>query len=305
MSFLNKEFFFVRFPMHLPILYFLSLIIFPQHETFILISAILILAEPHFGATWLIFLNKANYHYINENRLKLIYGTLFVFIFSLTGFFYFKYTFLLIFFAANLFHVARQSIGVIKLYNQSNTLNEMIYINYFFAITYFFIGLTRFYIPLISDTNLIYINILIIFLFIVAIFYLKIKKTNLKDLLTFITGIIIFYPICFVGKPVHAIIMGVTMHYSQYLYFTYLINKGRNLNESNKSSVNSYFFFFLISYGFLMTSLTFIGKYDSDILKNLIIIPIIGQMVHFYIDSFIWRFSEKHNRDVSLKYIKT
>jgi hypothetical protein len=54
-----------------------------------------------------------------------------------------------------------------------------------------------------------------------------------------------------------------------------------------------------------MTSLTFIGKYDSDILKNLIIIPIIGQMVHFYIDSFIWRFSEKHNRDVSLKYIKT
>ena len=286
-------------------MYFLSLVIFPQYETFILIFTILLLAEPHFGATWSIFVNKVNYNYINKNRLKLIYGTLFVSIFSLLGFFYFQYTFLLIFFAANIFHVTRQSIGVIKLYNQSNTLKEIIYINYFFAITYFFIGLTRFYIPLISETHLIYLNILIILLFLISIFYLKIKKTNLKDLLTFITGIIIFYPICFVEKPVHAIIMGVTMHYSQYLYFTYLINKGRNFNESKKIFVNSYFLIFLILYGLLMTSLTYIGKYDFNILKNLIIIPIIGQMVHFYMDSFIWKFSEKHNRDVTLKYIKT
>lgn len=305
MNSLNKDFFFVRFPIHLPILYFLSLVIFPQYENFILIFTILLLAEPHFGATWPIFVNKVNYNYINKNRLKLIYGTLFVSIFSLLGFFYFQYTFLLIFFAANLFHVTRQSIGVIKLYNQSNTLMEMIYINYFFAITYFFIGLTRFYIPLISDTHLIYLNILIILLFVISIFYLKIKKTNLKDLLTFITGIIIFYPICFVEKPVHAIVMGVTMHYSQYLYFTYLINKGRNFKESKNFFVNSYFLIFLILYGLLMTSLTYIGKYDFNILKNLIIIPIIGQMVHFYIDSFIWKFSEKHNRDVTLKYIKT
>ena len=286
-------------------MYFLSLVVFPQYETFILIFTILLLAEPHFGATWSIFVNKVNYNYINKNRLKLIYGTLFVSIFSLLGFFYFKYTFLLIFFAANIFHVTRQSIGVIKLYNQSNTLKEIIYINYFFAITYFFIGLTRFYIPLISETHLIYLNILIILLFLISIFYLKIKKTNLKDLLTFIIGIIIFYPICFVEKPVHAIIMGFTMHYSQYLYFTYLINKGRNFNESKKIFVNSYFLIFLILYGLLMTSLTYIGKYDFNILKNLIIIPIIRQMVYFYIDSFIWKFSEKHNRDVTLKYIKT
>ena len=99
--------------------------------------------------------------------------------------------------------------------------------------------------------------------------------------------------------------MGVTMHYSQYLYFTYLINKGRNLNITKKPFMSSYFLLFLILYGLLMTSLTYIGKYEFDILKNLIIIPIIGQMIHFYLDSFIWRFSEKHNRDVTLRYIKT
>ena len=40
---------------------------------------------------------------------------------------------------------------------------------------------------------------------------------------TLLTGILIFYPICFVDTPVHAIIMGVTMHYSQYLAITFNI----------------------------------------------------------------------------------
>ena len=43
-----------------------------------------------------------------------------------------------------------------------------------------------------------------------------------ENFLTFVTGCLIFYPMCFVSNPVHAIIMGVTMHYTQYLYLTYL-----------------------------------------------------------------------------------
>ena len=50
--------------------------------------------------------------------------------------------------------------------------------------------------------------------------------------------------------------------------------------------------------------IVFLGKNESIFLKSLIVIPITGQMLHFYIDSFIWRFSEKHNREVVLKYIK-
>ena len=33
------------------------------------------------------------------------------------------------------------------------------------------------------------------------------------------------------------------------------------------------------------------------------IIPIIGQMLHFYLDSQLWKFSEKHNRDNILVHI--
>ena len=28
-----------------------------------------------------------------------------------------------------------------------------------------------------------------------------------------------------------------------------------------------------------------------------------GQMLHFYLDSKLWKFSEKHNRENTLKYI--
>jgi len=47
-----------------------------------------------------------------------------------------------------------------------------------------------------------------------------------------------------------------------------------------------------------------VGKNDTEFLKNLIIIPITGQMLHFYLDSQIWKFSIKHNRENILRYIK-
>ena len=33
-------------------------------------------------------------------------------------------------------------------------------------------------------------------------------------------------------------------------------------------------------------------------------VPIIGQMLHFYLDSQLWKFSEKHNRDNTLLHLK-
>ena len=44
-------------------------------------------------------------------------------------------------------------------------------------------------------------------------------------------------------------------------------------------------------------------KNDSEFLRNLIFIPITGQMLHFYLDSQLWKFSESHNRENILKYL--
>ena len=53
-----------------------------------------------------------------------------------------------------------------------------------------------------------------------------------------------------------------------------------------------------------MTILSSSGKMNDTIYQNLILIPIIGQMLHFYIDSQIWKFSEKHNRENTLFHLK-
>ena len=53
-----------------------------------------------------------------------------------------------------------------------------------------------------------------------------------------------------------------------------------------------------------MTMFSLSGKSNYEYLKNLILVPIIGQMLHFYLDGFMWRFSETHNREVTLKHLK-
>ena len=113
---LDLQFFLVKFPIAFPLVYGLVLYLFPQYETELIIITILLLAETHFGATWPFLLDKVNYSYIKFNRVSLITLPVVIIILSLLGFFLIKELFLLIFFAANMYHVTRQSFGVGKLY---------------------------------------------------------------------------------------------------------------------------------------------------------------------------------------------
>ena len=150
------------------------------------------------------------------------------------------------------------------------------------------------------------LNIIIIFLFCVIFLYSIIKFKFSENFLTMVTGILIFYPVCFVSNPVHAIIMGVTMHYSQYLYLTNKVINKREIESQNfvKSNLFKYkFILTILVYSTIMSVLSIFGKNDSETLSNLIIIPITGQMLHFYLDSQLWKFSESHNRENILKYL--
>ena len=128
-----------------------------------------------------------------------------------------------------------------------------------------------------------------------------------ENFLTFCTGCLIFYPACFVSNPVHVILMGVTMHYTQYLYLTHKVYKGRVQEDSKFTLTNIFFnryFLTIFLYAIIMSVLYIFGKTENDFYKNLIVIPIIGQMLHFYLDSQLWKFSEKHNRLNVLSHIR-
>ena len=307
---LDLQFFLVKFPIIFPLVYGFILYNFPQFETELIIITILLLAETHFGATWPFLVDKVNYPFIKSNRVSLVTLPVVIIILSLLGFFLIKELFLLIFFAANMYHVTRQSFGVGKLYcNDDKEKRYQELLIYVINFIFFIVGFFRFYFPIINETNFIYLNISVIFLLLSFFVYYIVKFGFSENFLIFVTGCLIFYPICFVENPVHAIVMGVTMHYTQYLYYTYNVCKMRNANNqvSEKVFFSKKIYNYLaiiIFYSIIMSVLSLLGKYDEAYLKNLIIIPIIGQMLHFYLDSQLWKFSEKHNRDNTLMYLK-
>ena len=303
---MSKQLIFIKFPIIFPIIYGIILFSFPQYETELVLITLLLLAETHFGATWPFFLAKSNIEHIKKDSLKLIIYPVSIVLFSLLGFFFFKSFFLMIFFIANIYHVTRQSYGICKLYCK-NDLEVKFQENfiYIFNFIFFIIAFFRFYYPLIDDGNIMLINLSVTFS-IITIFIIYLFKFGFSDnFLTFVTGVIIFSPTCFVTNPVHAIIMGVTMHYSQYLYLTkYVVterNKDQNINPGN--SIFKNYLFIVIIYALIMTSFSLFGKNPNLNLSSLIIIPIIGQMLHFYLDSQLWKFSLAHNRENVLKYV--
>ena len=301
-----KQFFFIKFPIIFPIIYGTFLFLFPQYEMELILITLLVLAETHFGATWPFFLAKSNIEYIKKDKIKLILYPLLIVLFSLLGYFFFKNLFLMIFFMANVYHVTRQSFGVCKLYCKDDLeIKFQETFIYIFNFIFFSVAFFRFYYPLINDGNIFLINILILVLFLVICVIYIYKFGFSQNFLTFLTGVIIFSPSCFVTNPVHAIIMGVTMHYSQYLYLTkYVVterNKDQNINPRNNFFKN--YFFIIIIYSLIMTSFSLLGKNPETNLSNLIIVPIIAQMLHFYLDSQLWKFSFVHNRENVLKYI--
>lgn len=307
LSLFKKEVFFVKFPILFPLIYVFILYSFPNFETQLIFITILILAETHFGATWPFFINKVNYDYIKQKKLNLIIIPLMLTFFCLIGFFYFKSLFLLLFFAANVYHVTRQSYGVMSLYTHNPAeKNDYSFFIYLFNFLFFIIAFFRFYIPLIHIEHLLIINISIVSVLLI-IFFLQIRKFGFSEnTLTLVTGVLIFYPVCFVENPVHAIIMGVTMHYSQYLFLTSKVIKKRIQNDE---MIDIKYFkrilTLIIFYSVCMSVLSILGKNDSEFLKSLIFIPITGQMLHFYLDSQLWKFSESHNRENILKHLKT
>ena len=301
-----KQLLFIKFPIIFPIIYGFILYLFPAYEKELILITLLLLAETHFGATWPFFLAKSNIEHIRKDYLKLIFFPFSIIFFSIIGFFFFKSLFLMIFFMANIYHVTRQSFGVCKLYCKNNLeVNFQEIFIYIFNFIFFIIAFLRFYMPVINDDTLPLLNlvIIILFLFISIIYIFRFGFT--QNFLTFVTGIIIFYPTCFVSNPVHAIIMGVTMHYTQYLYLTkYVVierNKKQNVNP-NRNILKNYFFIIIV-YSIIMTSFSLFGNNPNFDLNSLILIPIIGQMLHFYLDSQLWRFSFAHNRENVLEYI--
>tara|TARA_B100001175_G_C19512788_1_gene645044 strand:+ start:51 stop:1001 length:951 start_codon:yes stop_codon:yes gene_type:complete len=304
------DFFFVKFPILFPLIYGILIYLFPNYQNYIILITILILAEPHFAATWPFMINKNNRDMLIGKKIEFIFAPLIIFFISIFFFFSFKEEFLLFFFIANVYHVTRQSTGICKLYSaNSKETNYHINLIYFYNIVLFFVGVFRFYVPIIKNEYILLTNIFLLGLLLLIILFKIVKFGKGENLFTLLTGLLIFYPIAFVDNPVHAIIMGVTMHYSQYIILTSVIVYRRQLPIEGiikKNALKKYlikFFLIIAIYSVFMTFFSSFEQSQNEILKQLILIPILFQLLHFYFDGLLWRFSFKENRLNTLQHI--
>jgi hypothetical protein len=300
MHIINKkiDFLFIKFPIIFPVIYIAILFLFPKYENFLILFTILLLAEPHFGATWPTLLSKKNQSIIKDSFFLYITIPLLIIFCCFFSYFYFSNFFYLIFYLANFFHVTRQSSGISKIYIKNfNEKTYQIKLIYFYNFILLVIGFFRFFVKKINIEELYILNVSML-LILILILVIYIKKFGLSNIYTLITGLIIFYPICFVFIPIHAIIMGVTMHYSQYLFITYQLSKRRDPTDVKKKIM-----IFLIIYSIAMTASSLNLNESNRILSILIVIPLTFQMLHFYLDSLIWRFSNPKIRETIFPYL--
>lgn len=300
----NIDFHLIKFPIIFPAIYFFLIYSFPEFEIYIIFFTLLFLAEPHFGATWPFLLHKNNVNFVLKKKTLYFILPILIILFCLFGYLYFTTLFLLLFFLANVFHVTRQSVGISKLYLKTD-LEKIFQVNliYIFNIIFSLIGIWRFYFQPNNFEYIFLLNVIIILLIsLVSLIYI-LKFNYSHNFFILLTGIIIFFPICFVTNPINAIIMGVTMHYVQYLTLTSKITYKRKIKNNSEFFSIKKFIIFICVYSVLMSILSLTNKSNIELIKYLLIIPIIGQSLHFYFDSLLWKFSEKHNRENVLKHV--
>ena len=61
----------VKFPILFPINIWNNTLFFPNFEKELILITILLLGETHFGATWPFFINKNNFSYLKEKRIRI------------------------------------------------------------------------------------------------------------------------------------------------------------------------------------------------------------------------------------------
>ena len=104
--------------------------------------------------------------------------------------------------------------------------------------------------------------------------------------------------------------MGVAMHYVQYIYITKSI-LNRKFEVVFKSDGKNFFrfispailIFYLLSYAILMMYFSNLNLDYKGEKFGIYIVPIIFQLLHFYLDMFIWRFSNEHTQKYLAPYL--
>lgn len=307
-----NDFFFIKFPVWIPILYWYFINLLPEYSLYALILLLLV-GEIHFGITFTFFFDK-NYSQLfkDEKYTFVFWPIVLVFFVFFFGYFFSVSAVLFLILLFNFYHVNRQSVGIFKIYQKTrgSFINKLfIFSIYFFSFLLCFFGilkfifLNEFYIT--NEITITKITLILIFtslIFLSVLMFMR-KEFNTDNILNFITGVGMFLPIFFTDKIIHVFAMGVAMHYVQYIYITKSILSRKFNTIVNSQEKNFYKYcspkliaIYLLIYSLLMLYFSNLNLDYKGEKFGIYIIPIIFQLMHFYLDMYIWQFSKDHTK---------
>jgi len=282
---------------------------------FVFFLYLMVLGETHFAATWLFFLSPTNWDWIKARRFWLIYvPPVLILIYAALGLINIGLA-IVIGAVASGYHVTRQSIGVYRLYGgkRRDFSEQMIYVASF---GFMAIGFVRFYAaklfisPLWIDWTTTWVGPMSFLLITAIMIYmaaLALRQPGMRRWFAVFTGTLMYAPYCFVAVPQDAIAIGVGMHWCQYLAINFAVYSRRNHRVSSASQNRFLAVLWpvalIVVYGVIMA---LIGTAAGTKLQQTtlwLLVPLCGQLLHYYIDAFIWRFSDPHIRHEVGTYI--
>jgi hypothetical protein len=294
-------------PFWIGALYLAGISVFPDYRPFIFFIFLVLIGEPHFGTTWLFLSTRENRKWVWKRRNILVYLPLVITaVYLLIGTTDLQAA-ILIGGVASGFHVTRQSVGIYRLYGggRGDVSERAIYIASFGFLA---IGFARFYAsklplpvslidavtPVVEPVSLAFTGWLIASLISSAI---QLRST--KCWFAVLTGIAIYFPYCFVQEPEDAIAIGVGMHWCQYLAINCAVYGRRAF--SGAAGATSFARLWLVVvligvYAILMATISTSAGTSLRPASIWLLLPLCGQLLHYYLDAFLWRFSDPHIR---------
>ena len=197
------DFLLIIFPIWISAVYFALIKIFPENENIFFILFLIILGETHFGSTWLMYFEKKNIKWALNNKIySIYYPILILFYLTTVAITISLNASLFIILLFNFFHVTRQSSGIIKIYleNEEERVRAILINNFLYLISLalVFFGLLKFvfktdaikeYNEIVNILSILFLGLSILYFW----FFLRFK--NLKAILCYITGVLIWMPL--------------------------------------------------------------------------------------------------------------
>ena len=85
------------------------------------------------------------------------------------------------------------------------------------------------------------------------------------------------------------------MHWCQYLAINYKVYFSNSAVFDYRKKI--YILSLILIYSVIMSMLGYKSNFYPDLITITLMIPLSGQFIHYYLDAFIWKFSDDHIRN--------